>query len=108
MCLLIHRFVYVCFSVHVCDKHSDKTCGYCVLNCLYLNFMQVCSNGTRVFVQKGILQEFLSRLVERTKNMVIGDPNNEDTTVGATISPQQATIDLRYIDTARKEVVPNL
>ena len=36
--------------------------------------------------------------------MVIGDPNKEDTTVGATISPQQASIVLNYIQGARAEV----
>ena len=36
--------------------------------------------------------------------MVIGDPNEEDTTVGATISPQQASIVLDYIQGAREEV----
>ncbi|XP_076435384.1 4-trimethylaminobutyraldehyde dehydrogenase-like [Babylonia areolata] len=69
----------------------------------FTNQGQVCSNGTRVFVQRGMVEEFLKRLVERTGRMVVGDPNKEETTVGATISPQQAAIDLAYIDGARKE-----
>ena len=36
--------------------------------------------------------------------MVIGDPNNEETTVGATITPEQAVIDLKYIQSAKDEV----
>ena len=40
---------------------------------------QVCSNGTRVFVQKGILDTFLTRLTERLSLAVIGDPQDEST-----------------------------
>ena len=71
---------------------------------IYLS-LQVCSNGTRVFVQRGIYEEFLAALVERTARMVIGDPNQEETTVGATISPQQAAIVLKYIEGAKAEVM---
>ena len=35
---------------------------------------QVCSNGTRVFVHESVKDEFLKRLVARTKAMKIGDP----------------------------------
>ncbi len=35
---------------------------------------QVCSNGTRVFVQKGLKERFLARLAERLERSVIGDP----------------------------------
>lgn len=84
------------------DAHIDNAIkGTMLAN--FSNQGQVCSNGTRVFVQKGILDVFLNRLIERTKNMVIGDPNNEETTVGATISSQQANIVLRYIEIAVKE-----
>ena len=64
---------------------------------------QVCSNGTRVFVQKGIYEKFLSEFIKQARNMKIGDPMEEDTTVGATVSPQQAEIVLRYIEVAKKE-----
>lgn len=64
----------------------------------------MCSNGTRVFVQKKIAEAFLDRLVEKTKNMKIGDPLQEDTVVGATISKEQAEKVLAYIDIAKREV----
>ena len=38
---------------------------------------QVCSNGTRVFVQRAVLDEFLARLVARTERIVLGDPLDE-------------------------------
>jgi len=64
---------------------------------------QVCSNGTRIFVQKGIYDQFLKEFVKQAKNMKIGDPMNEDTTIGATISKEQFDIVMRYIDIAKKE-----
>lgn len=84
------------------DSHLDNA----VTGAMLANFLtqgQVCSNGTRVFVQKKILGQFLEKLVERTKKMKIGDPFAEDTTVGATISRQQADKVLSYIDLAKKE-----
>lgn len=47
---------------------------------------EVCSNGTRVFVQAGIHDEFVAKLVERTEKMVVGDPLDPTTDVGALIS----------------------
>lgn len=65
----------------------------------------MCSNGTRVFVEKSLLEEFLEKLVARTTDMKIGDPNNDKTTVGATISREQAEKTLGYVDIAKKEVM---
>ena len=49
---------------------------------------EVCSNGTRVFVQADLHDRFLERLTEFTKRLVIGDPLDPDTQVGALISPE--------------------
>lgn len=57
-----------------------------------------------MFVQKDVVKEFLKKLVERTQKMKIGDPNVEDTTVGATISSSQADKVLAYVQGAKKEV----
>ena len=43
---------------------------------------QVCSNGTRVFVQKGIKEAFLARLAERLATAKIGDPLDEEVNFG--------------------------
>ena len=64
----------------------------------------MCSNGTRVFVQENIMEEFLKKLVDRTSKMKIGDPFAEDTTVGATISQEQGAKVLKYIEIAKSEV----
>jgi betaine-aldehyde dehydrogenase len=58
---------------------------------------QVCSNGTRVFVQRGVVDEFVSRLVERTARIRLGDPLDEQTQMGPLVSEQQFDRVLDYI-----------
>jgi betaine-aldehyde dehydrogenase len=59
---------------------------------------QVCSNGTRVFVQKGIKEDFLARLKERTATAVIGDPRDDATNFGPMVSEEQLAITCSYIE----------
>ncbi|MFG5381840.1 betaine-aldehyde dehydrogenase [Yoonia sp. R2-816] len=53
---------------------------------------QVCSNGTRVFVQKGIKQAFLQRLTERLADVKMGDPQDPETNFGPMVSERQRDI----------------
>ncbi len=64
---------------------------------------QVCSNGTRVFVQKGIKEKFLARLAERVGHAVIGDPLDEATSFGPMVSEAQMNIVLGYIEKGKEE-----
>ncbi|MFD1481987.1 betaine-aldehyde dehydrogenase [Paracoccus nototheniae] len=51
---------------------------------------QICSNGTRVFLQEGIKDDFLARLAERVQAVRMGDPLDPATTHGPIINPAQA------------------
>ena len=53
---------------------------------------QVCSNGTRVFVQKGIKEAFLARMSERLKGVKMGDPQDPDVNFGPMVSERQRDI----------------
>jgi betaine-aldehyde dehydrogenase len=64
---------------------------------------QVCSNGTRVFVQKGLREKFLARLKERTEAIVIGDPEDEATQMGPLVSFAQREKVLSYIEKGKAE-----
>lgn len=64
---------------------------------------QVCSNGTRVFVQKGIKEKFLARLAERMGDAVIGDPMEMETTIGPMSSERQLNIVEGYIAKGKEE-----
>lgn len=59
---------------------------------------QVCSNGTRVFVQNGIKDAFLDRLKERTEGAVVGDPREMDTNFGPMVSEEQLSIVCSYVE----------
>ena len=64
---------------------------------------QICSNGTRVFVQRKIQDAFLERLVERLGQAVIGDPQDETTNFGPMVSQRQMDIVLEYFEKAKNE-----
>ena len=58
---------------------------------------QVCSNGTRVFVQKGIKDAFLARMAQRLKGVKMGDPQDPDVNFGPMVSERQRDIVAGYI-----------
>ncbi len=62
---------------------------------------EVCTNGTRVFVHDSIYEEFLTELKQRTEQMIIGDPTQPETQVGALISKQHMQKVLGYIQAAK-------
>merc|ERR1711994_632044 len=85
---------------------DDADLKNAVKGALMANFFtqgQVCSNAARVFVQRGIYSEFLKAFVEQAEKMKIGDPFNEDTTVGATICKEHAEKVLGYGQSAIDE-----
>ncbi len=73
------------------------------MNANFYSQGEVCSNGTRVFVHEDIMAEFLKRLKSRTEKMVIGDPMDGATHVGAMISPEHAEKVLGYIRLGKEE-----
>ena len=84
------------------DADLDSAIGGAMLGNFY-STGQVCSNGTRVFVQKSIRNEFLDRLKERTEKIVIGDPMNEATQMGPLVSRTQREKVLGYIEKGKAE-----
>jgi betaine-aldehyde dehydrogenase len=64
---------------------------------------EICTNGTRVFVQRGVIDQFLVRLTERTKLLRIGDPMDPVTEVGALISSAHKDKVLGYIQIGLSE-----
>ncbi|MCO5083322.1 MAG: betaine-aldehyde dehydrogenase [Rhizobiaceae bacterium] len=84
------------------DADLENAIGGAMLGNFYSSG-QVCSNGTRVFVQRGVHDRFLERLVERTKKIVIGDPLDPDTQMGPLISKEQYAKVLEYISIGKEE-----
>jgi betaine-aldehyde dehydrogenase len=62
---------------------------------------QVCSNGTRVFVQRAVYEEFLAPIAERVEALKIGDPFDPDTVIGPLVSAEHHDKVMRYMKLAR-------
>ena len=73
------------------------------INANFYSSGQVCSNGTRVFVQTGIKAAFLKRLAERTANAIIGDPMDAATNFGPMVSDAQRQIVLSFVEKGQQE-----
>jgi len=85
---------------------ADASLDNAVAGAMLGNFYsagEVCSNGTRVYVQRSVLPQFMERLVARTRALQVGDPEDPKTQVGALISPEHMHKVLGYIAAGRKE-----
>ena len=69
----------------------------------FLNQGQVCLCGSRILVQENVYDKFVDRFVNEVENMKIGDPSNEDTKLGALISPEHLSKVEEYIQIAKDE-----
>ena len=67
------------------DANLDNAVSGALLGNFY-SAGEVCSNGTRVFVHRTVRKAFLEKLIARVGRMVIGDPLDPATHVGALIS----------------------
>jgi betaine-aldehyde dehydrogenase len=67
------------------DCDLDDAVGGAMLGNFY-SAGQICSNGTRVFVQRAAVPAFLDKLIARTEAIRIGDPLDEATQMGPLIS----------------------
>ncbi len=84
------------------DASLEDAIGGAMLGNFY-STGQVCSNGTRVFVQKGIKDAFLKRLKERTEAIKLGDPLDEDTQFGPMVSRNQRDIVMGFVEKGKAE-----
>jgi betaine-aldehyde dehydrogenase len=61
---------------------------------------EVCSNGTRVFVQRGVYEAFVEQLGPRAEAMKVGDPFDPEVVVGPLISTEHHAKVMGYMDIA--------
>jgi len=64
---------------------------------------QVCTNGTRVFVHRSVLDAFEARVVERVKRIRIGKPSDPSTNFGPLASAAQLVKVLGYIESGKQQ-----
>ena len=85
------------------DADIDNAVSAAMLGNFYTQG-EVCTNGTRVFVQESVYARFIEKLLERTRqNIVVGDPMAPETNFGALISLKHFNLVLNYINIGIKE-----
>lgn len=70
---------------------------------IFFNAGQVCSAGSRILVHKKIYNEVIDRLIDRAKNIRIGDTALDDTIMGPLVSKNQLNTVMDYIEVGKKE-----
>jgi aldehyde dehydrogenase (NAD+) len=69
---------------------------------LFFNQGQCCCAGSRLFVESTVHDEFVDRLIKRTKQQKVGDPFDPNTTQGPQVSEEQFNKILGYIESGKE------
>lgn len=69
----------------------------------FSNQGEICLCGSRIFVERALYERFKKDFVERTKQLVVGDPADEKTKMGAIVSKAHQEKILNYIELAKQE-----
>ncbi|MGK8891419.1 betaine-aldehyde dehydrogenase [Burkholderia gladioli] len=64
---------------------------------------QVCTNGTRVFVDRAVKDAFIASVLERVARIRVGKPSDAATNFGPLVSPAQLDKVLGFIESAKAE-----
>src|SRR6202030_3014410 len=70
---------------------------------VFANSGQICSAGTRLFVEHKIYDEFVGRVAEFSKTLRVGDGRDPDTQVGPLVSREQLDRVTGYLAIGRQE-----
>ncbi|XP_011074009.1 aldehyde dehydrogenase family 2 member C4 [Sesamum indicum] len=84
------------------DADVDRVAPLALVGCFF-NQGQICVAGTRTFVQEGIYDKFITRLLEEVKAWVVGDPFDPNVNQGPQVDKKQYEKVLSYIERGKKE-----
>jgi len=70
---------------------------------IFSNNGERCTAGSRILVQQSIYVDFAAKFAERAKRIVVGDPQDEKTTIGPMISQGHLAKVRSYIELGPKE-----
>ena len=68
----------------------------------FANQGQICLCGSRIFIERSIYDRFVEDLVQRAQELVVGDPKNQDTEIGAVISRDHFEKITSYLEQAKQ------
>jgi aldehyde dehydrogenase (NAD+) len=74
-----------------------------IINGIFFNQGHVCCAGSRLFVQEGIADTVIRKLKARMENLIVGDPLDKNTDIGAINSKGQLDTINRYIEIGKNE-----
>lgn len=74
-----------------------------IVNGIYFNQGHVCCAGSRLFVQESIHSEVIQKLKHRMNSLIVGDPLDKNTDIGAINSKEQLKTIEKYIDIGKQE-----
>lgn len=68
-----------------------------VINGIFFNQGHVCCAGSRLYVQESVFKEVVRKLKDRLETLIVGDPIDKNTDIGAINSKAQLDIINKYI-----------
>lgn len=74
-----------------------------IINGIFFNQGHVCCAGSRLFVQESVYKVVLQKLKDRMETLIVGDPMDKNTDVGAINSKQQLDVINRYLKIGQQE-----
>ena len=74
-----------------------------IINAIFFNQGHVCCAGSRLFVQESVAKSVIDKLKERMNTLIIGDPLDKNTDIGAVNSEKQLKTIKNYIEIGLNE-----
>ena len=74
-----------------------------IINGIYFNQGHVCCAGSRLFVQESVHDEVIQKLKARIENLMVGDPMDKNTDIGAINSKSQLETINKYLKIGKDE-----
>ncbi len=74
-----------------------------VINGIFFNQGHVCCAGSRLYVQESVYKEVIRKLKDRLETLIVGDPMDKNTDIGAINSRQQLDQINKYLSIGQKE-----
>jgi aldehyde dehydrogenase (NAD+) len=74
-----------------------------IVNGIYFNQGHVCCAGSRLFVQESVYDVLLRKLKDRMQSLIVGDPLDKNTDIGAINSKEQLGVIQKYLSIGTKE-----
>jgi len=74
-----------------------------IINGIFFNQGHVCCAGSRLFVQESVADKVIQKLKDRMGSLIVGDPLDKNTDIGAINSKEQLATITKYIKIGKEE-----